>query len=544
MHPSPATVRRLLFGLAFAAMLGGALLWRVQRDRGTEPSRGNVLAKAAPARPGFLSESDTFQDNLSEFDRLLAALRPATGTRGARPNEAVLTFKDADAFQRFLAAASAAGLDVRGRIDGLLTMRVGAGSLADLARGLLPFIGDLQDAGANPYVFTPQPPPVEERAAQRHQPFGDRTLAFLGIEGDHRLWGRGVTIAVIDSGIAGEASFGAGRIRHLDLGLGTRPLDGHGTAVAALAAGDGTGTTGVAPAASLLSVRVTDADGLSDTFTVAQAIVAAVDAGAQVLNISLGAYQNHSTLTRALDYAFAQGAVVVASAGNDQAGVLTWPAADPRVISVGAVDALEQQVTFSNSGDTLRMAAPGYGITTAWLDETRVSFSGTSASAPLVTGAIAAVMSQSPGLSAAQAWKVLATHSSEAGPPGSDPHYGQGILNVGWAMARTDPTRLDTAVASHHFNESTGQLEVVVQNRSNQGLAGLQLSVQTNAGTSTNTLRWLAPGATSVVTVPVDQTALKAGKVQIFRSELLNPGGMQDAIPSNNRKTSSLQANP
>src|SRR6185295_11172621 len=105
-------------------------------------------------------------------------------------------------------------------------------------------------------------------------------------------------------------------------------------------------------------------------------------------------------------YAGNRGAVIVAAAGNDQAAQLAWPAADPRVVSVGAIDAAEQQVSFSNSGPQLQITAPGYGVQTAWLNGQRASVDGTSVSSPLVAGAIAAVMSQSPGLSPQQAWDV------------------------------------------------------------------------------------------------------------------------------------------
>jgi hypothetical protein len=473
--------------------------------------------------------------------RIRARLRADLAGRGARPNEAVLTFRDAEAYRRFLESAGASGLRVLGRLDSLLSVRVGADSIDAIARGLAGHADTWQDLGGNPYVFTPQPPPAEARAAQRHVPIGDGMLRFIGVDTDNSLWGRGVTLAIIDSGIAADAAFGPGRVRHLDVGLGTTPGDGHGTAVAALAAGAASDALGVAPSASLLSIRVTDQTGVGDTFTLSQAIVAAVDAGARILNVSLGSYQSHPTLARALDYAFAQGAVIVASAGNDQAGSLTWPAADPRVVSVGAVDALEQQVTFSNSGAQLQTSAPGYAVNTAWLDGQRVSFSGTSASAPIVAGALAALVSAEPGLNPAAAWQTLSRHLGDAGAPGTDPQYGQGILNLGWSMARNDPTRFDTAVSSHHYNEAAGRMEIVVQNRGAQGVAGLELSVDATTGSVSSRIPWLAAGETTVVSIPVDSKALSSGAPLIFRSTLVNPAGTVDRVPTNNRRTSSLQ---
>ena len=259
-----------------------------------------------------------------------------------------------------------------GQLDSLLTVRVRYESLASLEADLAANAADYAEVGANFYISLPSTPAKQDRAAQILVPFGNDMLSFLGAAGDRSQWGRGITIAVLDSGVAPDSTFGQGRLQYLDIGLGTAagagPEDGHGTAVAALAAGESPNAPGVAPAADILSIRITDANTQSDIFTVARAILAAVDAGTQIINISLGGYDNSPVLSRAIDYATQRGVVIVASAGNDQAAELTWPAADARVVSVGAVDALGQQVTFSNSGPQLQLTAPGYGVLTAWLE--------------------------------------------------------------------------------------------------------------------------------------------------------------------------------
>jgi hypothetical protein len=268
--------------------------------------------------------------------------------------------------------------------------------------------------------------------------------------------------------------------------------------------------------------------------------VSAVDSGARIVNISLGAYGTSELLIRAIDYATSMGAVLVASAGNDQATQLTWPAADPRVVSVGAVDGREQQVIFSNSGEQLQISAPGYGVLSAWVNGERVLIDGTSASAPVVAGAIAAVMSQYPGLSAPQAWQIIAQRVSDAGPAGTDPDYGGGILNLGWAMNWNDTSRIDPAISSHWLNPVTGQMEFVVQNRSGAGVSGLQLNVNTSGNKTEYDVPWLAPGGIYVVRVPVDQAALREEGRLEFRTRLNVPNGINDAAPGNNVKTSSL----
>jgi hypothetical protein len=465
---------------------------------------------------------------------------------GTRANEAVFSFKDDAAYQRFLARATKAGLNVIASVPALRSVRVSFADLAALQRELAQNAADYEEIAANSLVSIPQPPAKQDRAEVDNVPFRNRTLEFLGASGDRSTWGRGTTIAILDTGVAADVTFGAGRLRTLDIGLGTGPgsgsEDGHGTAIAALAAGLSRDAAGVAPAANLLSIRVTDASGTSDIFTLAQGIVAAVDAGAQIVNISLGGYATNSTLGAALAYASDHGALVVAAAGNDQAAQLAWPAADSRVLSVGAVDAAEQQVSFSNSGPQLSLTAPGYGVQTAWLAGQRVYMDGTSASSPLVAGAVAAVMSQNPSLTPQQAAQVLIATASDGGAPGADPAFGHGILNLGWAMNRDNPAYVDTAIAGHSYDAAGEQMQFTVQNRSGRAVTGMTLDVTAGGTTRTQTIPSLAPGESYVVTAPVDELALKAQGSLNFSTRLNNPLGTTDQVPANNQRASTLTA--
>jgi hypothetical protein len=229
----------------------------------------------------------------------------------------------------------------------------------------------------------------------------------------------------------------------------------------------------------------------------------------------------------------------VAAAGNDQAAQLAWPAAYPGVISVGAVDKAEQQVTFSNSGSQLQLSAPGYGVQTAWLDGARAYVDGTSASAPLVAGAIAAVMSQNASLTAQQAADLLMRTASDGGAPGVDPAFGRGILNLGWAMNSSNPGYVDTAVSTHYYDAANNQMQFVVQNRSALTVSGLTLTVS-GASTSTQSVPSLAPGESYVARVPVNDVALKSAGRLAFTTQLVNPAGLVDRVPANNRKSSIL----
>jgi hypothetical protein len=459
---------------------------------------------------------------------------------GVRAHEAILLFKDPDGFQRFLDRAAPAGVIITGRIAPLRALRVRIRAYDTFAADLVARAADFGGVSANPFIDIPPTPPSAERTASRPVAVGDQLLATLGVAAgtDTRTWGRGVTIAVLDGGAAPDPTLGA-RLRYLDIGhgyAGTGEAGHHGTAVAVLVAGSAPDAPGVAPAASVLSIRVIDTEDKSDVFTVSQGIVAAVDAGAQLINLSLGGRVTTELINRAITYASTHEVVIVAAAGNDGINRLAWPAADPRVVSVGATDATGRQAAFSNSGPQLHLTAPGVGILTGGLNPQGTLFSGTSASAPVIAGAIAVILSQTPGLTALQAVEILQTHADDGGAAGEDPHYGHGTLNLGWALARDDLTRTDTAISSHHYNPETGALEVVVQNRSARASAAQVLTVNLNDRVTTYKIPAIAPGLSTAVVLPLDATTA-AAPIEL-RTQLELPEGVIDAVPANNTRAS------
>lgn len=164
--------------------------------------------------------------------------------------------------------------------------------------------------------------------------------------------GRGVRIAVVDTGVADSADFGD-RLTHVDVTGSwapgrSRDEYGHGTFVAGVAAGDGTSSggrfAGVAPGAQVLDVRVADASGSTDLATVLLGLEAVAAADVDVVNLSLSSdsplpYQV-DPLTVALQHLWAQGTVVVVPSGNDggKRGSVTSPGVDPTLLTVGALD--------------------------------------------------------------------------------------------------------------------------------------------------------------------------------------------------------------
>jgi len=460
----------------------------------------------------------------------------------ALPGQRTLRFKDDAAMRRFLASLEGSGFRLLGSIPGLRTLRVGfddASLLENLPEGV-------DDSGYVFPVYVPNPPSAEAQAGA--QPIGSSLPDWLGITGDRSTWGAGVTVAILDTGIAAHSSL-PGIVNTNDLVALPDDLStqhGHGTAVASLIAGNHSLIPGVAPSAELLSIRVADDTGTSDSFTLAQGIMAAMAGGADIINISLGSYGNSGVLHDAIIEATNAGIVIVASAGNDGYDTLTYPAAYSEVIGVGAVDATGSYLDFSNAGTGLSATAPGFGVNAAWPDEGLISFTGTSASAPVLAGAIAAVMSPGDGNSntALQAAAEVLGHLDEAGFPGEDPLYGAGLVDVGRVMRSDTPGIVDAALAStvlnYPDNGGPPEMLVTVENRGTALLVNAAVTVSSGAGSTPLNVTTLQPGAIQTFTVPVPNSAFDGGQtLRVQSSVRLSEGGADD-FPSNDSRVDSF----
>ena len=141
----------------------------------------------------------------------------------------------------------------------------------------------------------------------------------------------------------------------------------------------------------------------------AAAIVETVDAGAQVINLSAALLQpsakGERKLQEALDYAMKRGAIIVAAAGNQRSVGSTYITRHPWVIPVAACDLQGRPLDYSNLGHSIGtrgLRAPGDNITSLQADGKSPTFSGTSAAAPFITGAIALLFSEFPNATAAE----------------------------------------------------------------------------------------------------------------------------------------------
>ncbi|MEJ2748192.1 MAG: S8 family serine peptidase [Anaerolineae bacterium] len=314
------------------------------------------------------------------------------------------------------------------------------------------------------------------------------TNYFLDTLGVRPVWdmgldGSGITVAVIDSGIAPDQDFRMVRrsISFNPNSVSTSDVYGHGTHVAGIIAGNGTNSNGlyrgIAPGVELINLKISDAIGMSyesDTVEAMQWVLDNKDAyNIRVVNLSIQSTVEQSYHTSPLDAAaeilWFNGVVVVSAAGNWPDGAFNpihaAPANDPFIITVGASDEKGTVVTrddviapYSAYDETQEfiikpeIIAPGSNIVSVlakqsdWainhpdrviLNGEYFRLSGTSMAAPMVTGAVALLLQDEPNLTPDQVkYRLLAT----AGKIGKSPNY----LNVYAAVTGTTTASSNT----------------------------------------------------------------------------------------------------
>jgi serine protease len=265
--------------------------------------------------------------------------------------------------------------------------------------------------------------------------------------------GEGVTVAVIDTGIAcfdkGPFTRGTdlkgtrceGGWNFVDDSAEAHDDHGHGTHVAGTIAqttNNGMGTAGLAYCATLMPVKVLSKQGFGSTANVAEGIRYAADNGAQVINLSLGGPIKSRILEDAVNHALAKNVVIVAAAGNSGRKV-GWPAAYPGVIAVSATDDKDNIAWFSSRGPEVGIAAPGVSVTQQTIcnggkDKCEIfgTFNGTSMASPHVAGV--AAMVESMGVTTQGA--VRDALASTAREKSEKNLFGAGILDGGAAVAK------------------------------------------------------------------------------------------------------------
>lgn len=424
-----------------------------------------------------------------------------------------------------------------------------------------------------PPTTTPPPPPPPPPGTNFDTAEYERSNGAIS-SGAISAWdkgatGQGIKLAVVDSGINPSLAEFAGRIDPASRDVaGNRSLgddDGHGTAVAATAAAarNDAQNMGIAFDATILSFRADDPGSCNSTDgcnfydnAIAQGVDAARLAGARVINLSLGGSAPGSQLLSAMQRAVNAGIILVISAGNDGEDPLKGANADPfalvpaqtfpgQVIIAGSVGVasggstdLNQLSDFSNRagrGQNWYLTALGYRVRT--IDQTGTGFlySGTSFSAPIITGAVALMAQAFPNLSARDIVDILFRTADDLGAAGDDAVYGQGRLNIARAFQPVGTTSLAGTEVQVTDASVTGGMPEAAGDSGGQGSMGAIILDGYSRAFALNLAKGLR-GAESrrpleqSLTGKVRASAAEAGPLSVAMSVAERPGmsGMFD----------------
>ncbi len=293
-------------------------------------------------------------------------------------------------------------------------------------------------------------------------------LGFLKVAEAHRYsQGEGVTVAVIDTGVAanhpdlrGNVLPGRDTTNGRSSGTGTRDNDGHGTKMAGLIAahghGSGAGALGIAPKSKVMPIRDTDAFGFGSDAGMVAGMDWAIANGAKVISISR-AGSTTPTLRAAVKRAREADVVVVAGVGNTDGEVFVAGVARIEgVLAAAGTDRNGNHAAISVSGPQVVLAAPAVDITSTNYDGGYRTGTGTSDSTAIIAGAVALVRAKFPNLSADEIVHRLTATATDKGRPGRDEQYGYGVLNLVAALTANVPPASGGAGTAPSATAATG----------------------------------------------------------------------------------------
>ncbi|MCW2539768.1 MAG: peptidase [Frankiales bacterium] len=325
------------------------------------------------------------------------------------------------------------------------------GVLAAATVALLAIGGSL--AGAAPASAAPGPPDAQE---WWFDSWNVPALWAVGADG------RGITVAVVDTGVQASIPELAGKVLpgtdYTGNGSdGRTDFDGddfsHGTAMASLiVASKGVyGIEGLAPQAKILPIAIPlegtirTGAGAPNPNSTALAVRYAADHGAKIISMSLGGIRNPDedevpcppALQAAVVYALTKGSLVVAASGNsgDSGSPVEEPGVCLGAVSVGAIDATLAVAPYSSRHSYLTVSAPGDAIATLSRQSgTAFVGDGTSQATAITSAALALIWSKYPTATNKQILSRLLSTVVDKGPKGRDPAYGIGVINTGAAV--------------------------------------------------------------------------------------------------------------
>lgn len=248
-----------------------------------------------------------------------------------------------------------------------------------------------------------------------------------------------VIIAVVDTGIESAHPDLAGKLipgyNAYANSTATEDQYNHGTASAGImgaASNNGIGMTGVTWNCPLMPIKVDDGTGYAYWSTVATGVTWAADHGARVANVNYE-ITDSATVQSAAQYLQGKGGIVIAPSGNDTTFDST--PANPYIVTVGATDQSNNLCSWSNTGNTIALVAPGSSSYTLTNESGYGYWAGTCFSSATVAGAAALIYSAVPGLTPAQVADSLKHGAHDLGTAGWDTSFGYGELDIGASIA-------------------------------------------------------------------------------------------------------------
>jgi subtilisin family serine protease len=361
------------------------------------------------------------------------------------------------------------------------------------------------DHASEPYVYLPlvmrnyrppPPPPVYPNDPYYYYGYQWGLNTIRAPEAWALSRGTGLLIAVLDTGTDYNHPDLYGKVRtDIDYDYINRDEDamddhGHGTHVSGIAAAatdNNLGVAGLGWEATVLPLKVLNYEGKGSTAELIPAILYAADRGAKVINMSLGrADPCPSNLQDAVNYAFGQGVLLVAAAGNGGTSQTVFPANCTHVLGVAATTSSDTRASFSNYGDHVSVAAPGTSIYSTLRNGGYGYMQGTSMATPFVAGLAALVYARFPTYTPNQVASAILDNARDLGTSGWDAYYGCGRIDAFqslWEGARGDyPICLGARVWGESAEEQGSRESEAQRGRGAAGVVPGELLVTVRAG--------------------------------------------------------------
>ena len=301
--------------------------------------------------------------------------------------------------------------------------------------------------------------------------------------------GAGVTIAILDTGVDSTHPDLASNIvpgwNFYSNNSNTADVNGHGTAVAGVAAASTNNTIGVASMAGsskIMPVRVADANATASASTVAKALTWVADKGVRVANISYSGIPGNLTIQNAAQYMKNKNGLVIVAAGNS--GTDLGYAATTTMIPVSATDSNDIKTSWSSFGKYVAISAPGKDIWTTFRNTVYGIGWGTSMATPVTAGTVALMMAVNSKLSSTQIESLLFSTAKDLGTTGRDSYYGYGRVNTAAAVqaAKTASTTTTLLTAASDTEKPVVNIINPLSGATVSGLVAVDIEATDNVG--------------------------------------------------------------